>query len=66
MLFRSGTHFDLTELQIEIDDYFDLEYEDRLRTDNMFKNLSEEDRVNFINSRHQEILNNCEGLRFNI
>ena len=67
ILFGEGsTHFDLTELQIEIDDYFDLEYEDRLRTDNMFKNLSEEDRVNFINSRHQEILNNCEGLRLNI
>ena len=62
-----STHFDLMQLQSDyLDNYFDLEYDHRLTSDNMFRNLSEEDRINFINSRHQKILNNCEGLRFNI
>ena len=63
----SHQSFDLMQLQSDyLDYYFDLEYDHRLTSDNMFRNLPKEDRINFINLRHQEILNSCKGLRYNI
>ena len=61
------TSFDLTQLQSDyLDYYFYSEYNDRKESDDQFQTLSEEERVKFIKQRHQELLNNCKGLRYNV
>ena len=61
------TSFDLTQLQSDyLDYYFNSEYDDRITSDDDFQRLSKEDRVKIIKNRHNEILNDCRGLRYNM
>lgn len=60
------TFHDLTQLQHDyLDYYFELDYDNRITYDTEFKSFHEQDRVNLIKERHQQILNDCKGLRFN-
>lgn len=61
-----GQSFDLTTLQDELDYYFNLEYDDRLTSNYDFFLLSKQERVKLIRQKHQDLLNNCKGLRYNI
>lgn len=46
--------------------YFDIDYNYKMENDIEFQKLSEENRVELIQERHKNILNNCQSLRFNI
>jgi hypothetical protein len=65
--FSDGNHgwgsFDLTDLQCYLDYYFKIDYDDKKENDYQFRRLRRRDRVNLIKHKHQDILNNCKGLR---
>ena len=64
--FDGGGDFDLGGMKQYLKHYFDIDYNYKMENDIQFKTLSEENRVELIQEKHKNILNNCQGLRFNI
>ena len=62
--FDDGGPFDLKGMQKYLDDHFQIEY-DTMENDIEFQDLSQETRENIIKTKHNNYLNNCEGLRLN-
>lgn len=63
--FDAGGYFDLKGMQEYLDDHFQIEYDDTMKNDIEFQELSQENREKMIKTKHNTILNNCEGLRLN-
>ena len=63
--FDRGGALDLKGMQNYLDHYFQIEYDDTMKNDIKFQELSHENRERIIKTKHNNILNNCVGLRLN-
>ena len=63
--FDDGGDFDLKGMQKYLDDHFQIEYDDTMKNDIKFQELSHENRERMIKTKHNNILNNCVGLGLN-
>ena len=65
--YNTAISVDLTQLKNDyLDYYFNLDYDNRITYDKEFSKLAKQDQINLIRHKHQELLDNCQGLRFNI
>lgn len=62
--FDNGSAFDLGGMKKYLKHHFDIDY-DTMENDIEFQKLSQENRVKMIKTKHNNILNNCQGLILN-